>query len=217
MPRPSSVAFAHVHNSYYYGPELISLNGSHTSSVDFVTCKIAWLTFRITFVSMGSKTFTCRFVHSKQTPLASEITSLYGSQTSPVDLWMQNSVNRSRMMLVYWSQPTSVVLCIQNSAFRTRFTSLYGSQTSPMVFCPLNSDFGHQNWKSLWGPSPHLWFCAFKTATLCITELLVSIESQHFICGFVHAKQRDLRTRDTSLYGSQTAPIVFLYSKQQRD
>ena len=39
------------------------------------------------------------------------------------------------------------------------------------------------------GPSPHLWFCAFKTATLA-SELLVCM-GPSLICGFVDAKRRD--------------------------
>ena len=57
-------------------------------------------------------------------------TSLYGFQTSPVDLLMQKGVLRSRMTLVYWSQPSSVVLRIQNGDFSITNTSLYWSQPS---------------------------------------------------------------------------------------
>ena len=53
------------------------------------------------------------------------------------------------MMLVYLYQPSTVVLCIQNS------------------------DIAPELQVSM-GPSTHLWFCAFKTATLC-PELIVSM------------------------------------------
>ena len=80
------------------------------------------------------------------------------------------------------------------------------------------------------GSSPHLWFCACKTATLA-HELLVSICPSHHLrflhanqrlldqkcmslwdpdlsCRFVHAK-RVISTRITSLYGSQPSSVVF--------
>ena len=116
-------------------------------------------------------------------------TSLYGSQTSPVDLRMQSIVLRSRMTLVYWSRRSSGVLCVQNSAFSIRITSLYESQPSFVAFeCKtatlgpvLQVSMGHR--LHLWfftfktanlapklqvslGFNLHLWFCAFRTATL---------------------------------------------------
>ena len=79
------------------------------------------------------------------------------------------------------------------------------------------------------GPSPYLWFCAFKRATLgpelhisrgprrhlwffacqtaCLaSELLISMGSSPHL-SFLDAKHR-LWTRITSLYGSQTTPVV---------
>ena len=93
------------------------------------------------------------------------ITSLYVYQTSPVDLEMQNSVLRSRMTLVYWSQPSSVLLCIQNNDFKFRITSLYGSHPSFVAFACKTAALGPEL-QACTGPSPHLWFFAFKTATL---------------------------------------------------
>ena len=90
------------------------------------------------------------------------ITNLYGSQTSPVVLWMQyivistritclwvpnlicgfcmqNSDFRTRITsLCRWIYPTCG-FCMQNSVFWTRITSLCGSQTSPAIFCMENS------------------------------------------------------------------------------
>ena len=118
------------------------------------------------------------------------ITSLYGSQPSPVDLGRKNSVHRSRMTVVYWSQPSSVVLCTQNIDFSIRITSLYGSQLSFVPFACKSATLGPELQVSMGprhhlcffssfktaalapelqvslGPSPHLWFCAFTTATL---------------------------------------------------
>ena len=55
------------------------------------------------------------------------------------------------------------------------------------------------------GTSPHVWFCACKSATLA-PELLVSIgPSPHL--RFLHAKQGNL-DQHPSLYGFQTSPVV---------
>ena len=154
-------------------------------------------------------------------------TSLYGSQTSPVDLRIQNIVNR--MTLVYWSQRSSGVLCIQNSAFSIRITSLYGSQHSSVVFALQNSDFwiritslyGSQTstvfcaWKTTWlalellvsmGPRPHLSFCACKMKWLEL-ELPVSMGPSPLLWFFI--QNSDIRARITTLYGSNTSSMVF--------
>ena len=141
---------------------------------------------------------------------------------------MQNSDFRTRITRLYGSQPSSVVLCIQNSAFSTRIASLYGSQISPMVFCIQNGDFSTRI-AGLYGSQPSSEVFAFKTATFG-TELQVSMgPSPHL--WILHAKQRlldqnykylwvpslicgfcmqnsEFRTRITSLYGSQTSPMV---------
>ena len=68
-------------------------------------------------------------------------TSLYWSQTSPVDLCMQNNVISIRIISLYWSQPWSVVFACK--------TSTFGSELQVSI-----------------GPRPHLSFCAIKTACL---------------------------------------------------
>ena len=110
------------------------------------------------------------------------IKSLYGSQTSPVDLWMQNSVLRSRMTLVYWSQPSFVVWCIQNRHFSIRITSLYGSQTSPVDLWMQNSVLRSRMTFVYW-PQP-------SSGVLCI-------------------ESSDFSIRITSLYGSQHSFVAF--------
>ena len=83
------------------------------------------------------------------------ITRLYGSQTCPVDLCMQNIVISTRITCLYGSQPSSVVFACKTAtsgpelqvsmsttsyqsfcACKTacRITCLYGSQPSPVVF-----------------------------------------------------------------------------------
>ena len=97
--------------------------------LSFCAFKTTWLASEI-LVSIGLSPHL--FFCMQNSDFWIGITSLYGSQTSPVYLWMQNRVLRSRMTLVCRSQPLSVVLCIQNSDFSIRITSLYGSQASPV-------------------------------------------------------------------------------------
>ena len=78
------------------------------------------------------------FLHAKQR-LLDQSTSLYGCQTSPVVLCMQNSVICTRISSLHGFQPSSVVLCVQNSVLTTRIASLYVSQTSPVDLCKQNS------------------------------------------------------------------------------
>ena len=112
---------------------------------------------------------------------------------------------------------------MQKSKFRTRLTSLYGSQTSSAVLSPHNSVLSTIT-KMLYWFSPHLWFCACKTAWLA-SELLVSMgpcphtwfldAKQQLLdqnnkslwvpdltCHFVHAKPRDLHQNDKSIWVS---------------
>ena len=119
-----------------------------------------------------------------------------------------------------------MVFCIQNEDFSTRIAGIYGSQPSSEVFACKAAPFGSELQVSM-GPSHHLWFCAFKTAT----ELLVSMDpSPHLV--ILHAKRRLLdqnykslwvpaliwgfflqnrafSTRIASLYGSQPSSEVF--------
>ena len=104
--------------------------------LSFCACKTMWLASEL-LVSMGPSPHLW-FPHAIQ-QLLDQNYILSWSQTSPVDLWMQNSALRSRMTPVYWSQPSSVALCIQNSDFSIRITSLYGSQTSPVDLWMQNS------------------------------------------------------------------------------
>ena len=100
------------------------------------------------------------FCANKTACFCTKITSLYGSQTSPVDLCMQNSVLSTRISSLYIWVPAltccfvhpkerlyvrfykslwvpdltcGFVRC-KTSVFSTRLTSLYGSQTSSVVF-----------------------------------------------------------------------------------
>ena len=116
------------------------------------------------------------------------LTSVYGSQTSSVDLSTHNSVLRTRIKRQYGFQPSPVVLCMQTATLALEL--LVSIVPCPHLrFLHANQRLLDQNNKSLWvqdltvalcmhnsafwnritrlyGSSPHLWFCALKTATL---------------------------------------------------
>ena len=149
------------------------------------------------------------------------LTSVYGSQTSPVGLSTHNSVLSSRKKRLYVFQPSPVVLCMQNSDFSTRITSLCGSKTPPVVFECKTATFGPELQVCV-GPRPHLWvwahitaclaqekkgymcsslhlwFCACKTATLA-PELQVSVGPRPHLW-FLNAKQLLLDQNYKSLW-----------------
>ena len=141
---------------------------------------------------------------------------------------MQNSAFWTRVTSLYGSQPSPVVLCVENSNFSTWITSLYGSQPSSEVFACKPATFGPKLYVSM-GPRTHLWFSAWKTACLA-SELLVSMDPSPHLW-FLHAKQRLLGqkykylcvpalicgfcmhnsafwTWISSLYGSQTSSVI---------
>ena len=115
------------------------------------------------------------------------MTSLYGSQTSPVDLCSQNSVRSARITGLHGSHPSSVVLYIENSDFITRITSLYGSQTSLVDLCSQNS-MRSARITGLHGSQPSSAFFACKTETLG-PELYISTGPRPNLL-FLQAKRR---------------------------
>ena len=125
------------------------------------------------------------------------ITILYVSQTSPVVLCMHYSVISTRKTCLYEFQPSSVALCMQNGDVRTRLTSLYRSQTSSVVFSTHNNEISTKKIINICS-SPHLWFCACKTATIGL-ELQVSFGPRLHLW-FLHAKQWLLDQNDKSLW-----------------
>ena len=56
------------------------------------------------------------------------------------------------------------------------------------------------------GPSPHVWFLDAKQRLLDWNYKALWV--QDITCRFVHAKHRDFWTRITSLYVSQTWPVI---------
>ena len=144
-----------------FGPEQqVSISPRHPLS--FYACKTVWLAPEL-LVSMGPSP-QLWFLDAKQR-LLDQHTSLYGFQTSPVVLCVQNSVISTWINSLNVSMPTSVVFGMQNSAFWTSYKSLYGCQTSPVGLCMQTAWLSPELLVSM-DSSPHLWFCAFKTATL---------------------------------------------------
>ena len=133
-------------------------------------------------------------------------------QTSP--FWVKSAC-------IYGTQTSPVVLCMQNGVISTRITSLYGSQPISVVFAFKTATFGPELYVAI-GTRPHPSFWACKTSWL-VPEILVSMgHSRHL--WFLHAKQRlldqnyktllgldhsVLSTRITSLYWSQLSSVVF--------
>ena len=116
------------------------------------------------------------------------ITSLYGSQTTPVVLWMQNNVISTRITSLYGFQPSSVVLRIQKNDFKTRIAYLHESQTSPVLFACKIATFGPELLVSF-GPNPHLWFSDTKQRLLDPNNKPLWVPD--ITCRFVHAIHRD--------------------------
>ena len=125
---PSSVVFAC--KTATFGPEIqVSTGPRHHLSL--FACNTACFVPEL-LLSMGPSP-RLRFLHAKQR-LLYRISNLYGSQTSPVVLYMQYSVIRTRITSLYGSQTSPVILCLQNSVISIRKTGLYGSQPSSQVF-----------------------------------------------------------------------------------
>ena len=216
--QPSSVVLC-LQNSDFR-TRLTSLYGSQTSSVGLCN-QIGDIITRITclYGSQPSSGVLC-FQHSV---LTTRLTSPYGSL--PVDLWMQNSVLSTRISSLYGSQPSSVDLCIQNIDFitmtlwvpdlasgfvnakqrsSTRMTTLYGFQPFTCGFGCKRAWFAPE-WQDYIASSHHLWFCVCKTAPLGL-ELQVSVGQRPHQCFCM--QNSDFWSRTTSLYGSQTCPVI---------
>ena len=117
---------------------------------------------------------------------------------------MQNNDFWTRIKSLYGSQTSPVVLYMQNSAIGTRITSPYGYQTLPIVLCTQNSAISTIKLVSM-GPSPHLWYMNAKQRLLGQNNKSLCVPA--LICVF-WMQNSDFCTRITSLYGSQISPVV---------
>ena len=126
------------------------------------------------------------FLHAKQRAFGAEVQSLYGTQTPPV------------------------VLCMQNSVISTRIVSLYGPRPH-LWFCACKtSTLGPELHVSM-GSSPHLWFCALQNSDLK-PELQVSMGPRPHLV-ILCMQNRVPSFRITSPYGS-CSHLWFLHAKQ---
>ena len=166
--------------------------------LSFCACKTAWLAPEI-LVSMGPSPHL-RFLHAKQRHL-DQLRSLYGTQTTPVVLCIQNSVISTRNTSLYGSQTSPVIFCMENSMPSIRIISLNGSQPSSAVFACETATFGPEQQVSK-GPRHPLSFCACKTAWLAPVILVSMGPSPHLRS--LHAKQRHF-----SLHADPRLPVQF--------
>ena len=165
----------------WFEPEILISMGPRPH-LSFCACKTTWLASE-SLVSIGPSPYL--WVFHEKSDFRTRITSLYGSQTSPIVFCMQNNVISIRITSLYGSQLSSVFFCMQNSDLWIRIKSLYGSQTSPVdlwmqnsvptsrmtliylsqpssvVLCIQNSSSIKEILVAL-GPSPHLWFLYAK-------------------------------------------------------
>ena len=105
-----------------------------STHLSFCALKTTWLASEL-LVSIGASPHLS-FLHVKH-DFWIWIRNLYGSQTSPMVLCMQNSVISSRITCLYGSQTSAVVLLLQKSVISIR------------ILVSKN-------------PSPHLWFLHAK-------------------------------------------------------
>ena len=118
---------------------------------------------------------------------------------------MQNSVISTRNSSLYGSQPSSVVFACKTATFGPELQVSICTRPH-LSFCALKTATLELKLHVSMGPRLHLWFCACKTECLA-SQLLVPMDPVH-ICGF-WMQNSDIWSRITSLYGSQTSPVIF--------
>ena len=118
---------------------------------------------------------------------------------------MQNSEFWTRITTLYGSQTSPVVLCMENSVISIRITSLHGSQPSRVVFGCKTATYRPEKQISM-GSRHDLLLCECKTAWFA-SDLLVSMCPNPHLCFFL-MQYSAFWTRISSLYGSQTSSVV---------
>ena len=141
------------------------------------------------YKSLWVPDLTCRFVRAKQ---RDETQALWVPALICV-FCMQNSDFWSRITSLYGSQTSPVVLCMYNIVLSIRITSFYGSSPSSVDFDCKTASLGTELYVCMC-PRPHLSFCACKTAWLALVSMG---PSPHL--WFLHAKQRVLDQNYNSL------------------
>ena len=117
---------------------------------------------------------------------------------------MQNRDFRTRLTSLYGSQTSPVVSCMQKIVISTRITSFYGSHPSSVVF-GCKQRLLDQNYNFLWVLDIACYFVMQKSGPNTGIASLNALQpsSVFFVC-----KKKDFWTRITSVYGSQTSPVV---------
>ena len=126
-----------------------------------------------------------RNLDSKQR-LFTGITSLYGSQTWPVILCIQNSVISIRITSLYGPKPLSVAFACKPVPFGAELQVSIGPQTSPVVWC-LKNPVIFTRTTSLYGfqPSPFISFFLHSKQRLW-DQTDKSLWVPDIICGYEH-------------------------------
>ena len=134
-------------NTAWLAPELLVSMDPSPLSVVFA-CKIATFGAELQ-VSMGPRPHLW-ILNAKHRLLDQNDKSLWDPALT-CGFWLQTSVFWYRIISLYGSQTSPVTLCMQNIG--TRFSSLYGSPTSPVVLCTQNNVL-HFWFTSLYGFQP---------------------------------------------------------------
>ena len=116
---------------------------------------------------------------------------------------MQNSDFWIRITSLCGSQTTPVVLCMQNSVISTRKLVFMGARPH-LSFCACKTTLLASELVVSMGPSPHLWFLHAKQRLL--DKNYKSLWVPALICGFCMQKS-DFWVKITSPYGSLTMPV----------
>ena len=171
-------------------------------------CRTAYLLPEL-IVSMGPSPHVW-FLDAKQKPLGQNNKSLWVPALN-CGFCMQYSDFWTRITSLCGSQTSPVVLCMQYSVISTGMTSLHGFQPSSVVFACNTAIFGPELQVSM-GPRPHLSFCARNTASVPPEWLVYMGSSPHL--WFLHAIQPLLDQNNKSLsVPDMTCP--FVHAKQR--
>ena len=136
--------------------------------------------------SLWVPVITCRFCDCNAARLAPELLVPMGP--SPyLRFSVQKSDFWSRITRLYGTQTTPVVLCMQERVISTWITSLYGSLPSSVVIACKTANIGPK-YKSLWVPDITCRFVHAKRRDLHQNDKITWVPT--LICGFVLAKQR---------------------------
>ena len=121
---------------------------------------------------------------------------------------MENSDFLTRITSLYGSQTSPVVLCIQNSVICTSMTSLSWFQPSSVFFSCKTATLAYELLVSI-GPSPHLWFLYAKQRLVDQHTRLYGYQTSPVV---LYIQTSVISSRITSFYGFQPSSVV-LYMK----